>query len=353
MANEYTEFLRNFRNSYIVVQTESSEVWRPFFVREMPERGDADKTVIGYLLHEPTSKEKREGINVSYKESSLLWKNIQGKFNIVTPESCSVNLQDVCVYLHYVPRRQFVKGWQPQTFRHTALWGGNSIRPIGASRFDTIMEASYFALANGKNYLSPREVIKQIEAGDRISCAFSRNFALGWQKGVYKPALYHRGQMKGVFAGQDTFEVLEDCMKFKDLFKKNWGFELKQTDAKDEGFSVTATLDKAEDAPPAGYQALGDPGDYIRMTDRVNAHRVAPLEELVANRPPPILVDEWIGNDLQTARQQVREQQFANIAEAPVRLDNVPPQLRPLRIRRERPNPEALAGIPRARPRGT
>jgi hypothetical protein len=234
MANEYKEFLRNFSDSYILVRTTSSEVLRPFYVRVQGERGLPDETVSGFLLHEASGKDKKTGKYVSHVGHDFKWSYLSNYTVCAPPESMGVNLPECAAYLNFVPRRQFCKGWASKMFTVYVLGGGLAQRPGSDVSFDSYPDVTFFALTDPKNFVDFPQALKEIENGDRVSTAFSRNFAVGWSKGVSLPILYHRGQAKGLFLDSKTIEVSEECMKFKDLFNIKYNVALKPTDAKAE-----------------------------------------------------------------------------------------------------------------------
>lgn len=313
MANNYTEFLRNFMESYILIKTETAEVFRPFYVLRQEGDANSDPLVQGIVLHESSKALKDKGFAVAATKKSFRFSVINKDFQVIAPESTGVNCSKLACYITYIPSRQFNKGWHPGGF-HTTLLHGHGAGPIDFSldqfitppiEFDQHPEITYNCLLP-RPFPSMNEALNYLNNGEGISHCITRNLALGWVKGIKDIILYHRGIQKGIQIEKNKFSVSQDLLKLKDQFKKNWGFELVFTEAKSETAGSLKQLSQEDGAKKItidpllrifNQEAMGmNPRDLARIQEQqfvdldMNIHRAA-LAAAENNQPPPGL--QW------------------------------------------------------------
>lgn len=246
MANLYEEFLRTFSESYILIKTETSDLWRPFYIKRQDTQ--SDRTVIGILLYEGKN-------NCTIGKAHVVpYTRIEmpEQRQIIAPQSTGVNLRNLAAYITLVPKQQYNKGWSPKSFSVSLLSGGVDISGFMSPSvsYDLYPEISYNCLLN--NMFTPLDsALSLLDNGDKLSCCITRNLAVGWSNGVSKPVLYHRGKIKGIALAYRSWSVVPEMMKFKETFSKAWGHSLKEHEIKNNPIQQNLELTQTELIGPA------------------------------------------------------------------------------------------------------
>lgn len=139
------------------------------------------------------------------------------KVKIFIPESSFVNCKNECVYMSRRTERKYKKGISKSSFKQVNISTGDFVDDDGYN----IMDFPYFddEIIKGMfnpNYVTFEEAKRVLQAGEKLSVAFDKHFALANKRHVPDVVMYYKGLACGTVRADGGVQLEDEFMALED-----------------------------------------------------------------------------------------------------------------------------------------